>query len=247
MNQTEIKLRLELAACYRIFDYLGWSEMIYNHITVKLPDQNGQFLINPYGLHYSEVTASNLVKVDIDRNIVEDTEFSVNPAGMLIHSAIHRVRDDAHCIGHIHSTAGMTVACQQEGLRIDNFYSVLLYNKVAYHDFYGITVMDDEKDKLVTSLQNKNFLILKNHGLLTCGNTIADMFMNMSILNRACEIQVSVDQTGKKVNPVDTSIGKMTEQLIELQMANKPLPNGALEFAAMQRIIDRTDDSYRDL
>ena len=142
MNQQEKDIRIKLAACYRIFDYVGWSEMIFNHITVKLPGTEGHFLINPYGLHYKEVTASNLVKVDIDGNIVEESEYPVNPAGMLIHSAIHSAREDAHCIGHVHTTAGMTVACQQEGLRIDNFYSVLLHNQVAYHDFRGITVVD---------------------------------------------------------------------------------------------------------
>lgn len=247
MNQAEKDIRVQLAACYRIFDYMGWSELIYNHITVKVPDEEGHFLINPYGLHYKEVTASNLVKVDIDGQIVEETNYAVNPAGMLIHSAIHANREDAHCIGHIHSTAGMTVACQQDGLRIDNFYSVLLYNKVAYHDFQGITVVDGEKEQLLESVGDKNFLILKSHGLLTCGNTIPDMFMNMALLQRACEIQVSVDQTGKAIVPVDEAIGQMSEKLIEMQMANTPVPNGHLEFSAFQRLIDREDDSYRDL
>ena len=247
MNQSEIDVRTQLAACYRIFDYMGWSELIYNHITVKVPEEDGHFLINPYGLHYKEVTASNLVKVDIEGNVVEDTDYAVNPAGMLIHSAIHATREDAHCIGHIHSTAGMTVACQQDGLRIDNFYSVLLYNKVAYHDFQGITVMPGEKDQLIASIADKNFLILKSHGLLTCGTTIPDMFMNMALLQRACEIQVSVDQTGKAVIPVDESIGQMTEKLLEMQMSNNQVPNGVLEFNALQRLVDREDDSYRDL
>ena len=247
MNQAEKDLRIQLAACYRVFDYMGWSELIYNHITVKVPGDEGHFLINPYGLHYKEVTASNLVKVDIHGNVVEDTDYAVNPAGMLIHSAIHSTREDAHCIGHIHSTAGMTVACQEGGLRIDNFYSVLLYNKVAYHDFQGITVVEGEKEDLVKSLGDKNFLILRSHGLLTCGSTIPDMFMNMALLDRSCEIQVSVDQTGKAVVPVNESVGQMTEKLLELQMANTAVPNGHLEFAALQRLVDREDDSYRDL
>jgi len=247
MNQAEKDLRIQLAACYRVFDYMGWSELIYNHITVKVPGDEGHFLINPYGLHYKEVTASNLVKVDIHGNVVEDTDYAVNPAGMLIHSAIHSTREDAHCIGHIHSTAGMTVACQEGGLRIDNFYSVLLYNKIAYHDFQGITVVEGEKEDLVKSLGDKNFLILRSHGLLTCGSTIPDMFMNMALLDRSCEIQVSVDQTGKAVVPVDESVGQMTEKLLELQMANTAVPNGHLEFAALQRLVDREDDSYRDL
>lgn len=248
MSPEEKQLRIELAACYRIFDYIGWSEMIYNHITVKVPGSDGHFLINPYGLHYSEVTASNLVKVDIDGNIVEESDYPVNPAGMLIHSAIHGARDDAHCIGHIHSTEGMTVACQQGGLRIDNFYSVLLYKQIAYHDFHGITVMDGEKELLLQSMGDKNLLILRSHGLLTCGATVAEMFFNMWALQRSCEIQVSVDMSGKPVVPVSEEIAKRTEELLKLQMANTAdVSTGALEFAAMQRLVDKQDDSYRDL
>jgi len=231
MNQVEKDLRIQLAACYRIFDFMGWSEMIYNHITVKVPDGDAHFLINPYGLHYKEVTASNLVKVDINGNIVEESDYPVNPAGMLIHSTIHGAREDAHCIGHIHSTAGMTVACQQEGLRIDNFYSVLLHNQVAYHDFQGITVMDGEKEDLLASLGTKNLLILRSHGLLSCGRTIPEMFFNMFALQRSCEIQMSV-----------------TEDLLKLQMQGMGgAAPGDLEFAAMQRLVDREDDSYKDL
>lgn len=248
MNQQEKDMRVQLAACYRIFDHMGWSEMIYNHITVKLPDSDGHFLINPYGLHYSEVTASNLVKVDIAGHIVEDSDYPVNPAGMLIHSAIHGARDDAHCIGHIHSTAGMTVACQQDGLRIDNFYSVLLYDQVAYHDFQGITVMDGEKENLLKSLGDKNFLILKSHGLLSCGRTVAEMFFNMVALQRSCEIQVSVDMTGKPVVPVSVEIAEKTQQLLALQMQGMGDHSpGDLEFAAMQRLVDKVDESYKDL
>ena len=245
MNQQEKDIRIKLAACYRIFDYVGWSEMIFNHITVKLPGTEGHFLINPYGLHYKEVTASNLVKVDIDGNIVEESEYPVNPAGMLIHSAIHSAREDAHCIGHVHTTAGMTVACQQEGLRIDNFYSVLLHNQVAYHDFRGITVVDGEKEDLIASLGTKNHLILRSHGLLTCGRTIEEMFMNMTLLQRSCEIQVSVDQAGRDIVPVATEIGEKTEELLKIQMQGAPA--GTLEFNAMQRLVDREDDSYRDI
>ena len=246
MNQQEKDLRIELAACYRIFDMLGWSEVIYNHITAKVPGSEGHFLINPYGLHYSEVTASNLVKVDVAGNIVEPTDFIVNPAGMLIHSAIHSVRDDAHCIGHTHSDAGMTVACQRDGLRIDNFYSVLLYKQVAYHDFQGLTVDNNEKEDLINSLGSKNMLILRSHGLLTCGQSVAAMFFNMLSLQRSCEIQVSVDMTGKPVVPVSVEIAEKTEQLIKLQMAGQTGPMGQLEFDAMRRLVDKIDDSYND-
>ncbi len=248
MQQAEKDIRIKLAACYRIFDYMGWSELIFNHITVKVPNEEGHFLINPYGLHYKEVKASNLVKVDIDGNKVGESPYPVNPAGMLIHSAIHGAREDAHCIGHIHSTDGMTVACQQDGLRIDNFYSVLLYEQVAYHDFQGITVMDSEKEDLVKNLADKNFLILKSHGLLTCGSSIEEMFLNMAMLQRACEVQVSVDQTGKAINPVSEEIGQNSQELLKLQMANNTGPGiGVMEFAAFQRLLMAEDDSFADL
>ena len=184
MKKTEQELRIQLAACYRIFDHMGWTEMIFNHITVKLPGDEHHFLINPYGLHYSEVTASNLVKVDIEGNIVEDTDYTVNPAGIIIHTAIHAARPEVHCIAHTHTNAGMAVACSQEGLRTDNFYSALLHNRVAYHDFEGLTVRDDEKPRLVANLGNKGLLILRNHGLLTCGRTIPEAFINQWTLER---------------------------------------------------------------
>ncbi len=244
MTSDERDLRVQLAAMYRIFAHLGWAELIFNHITVKIPGAEEAFLINPYGLHYTEVTASNLLKVDINGNLLEESPHAANPAGMLIHSAIHEARDDVHCIAHIHSDAGMTVACQQEGLRIDNFYSVLLHNKVAYHDFQGITVMPEEKVQLVANLGDKDHLILRNHGLLVCGTTIPVTFMNMWGLQRACEIQVSCDATGKAITPVSESIGEMSEKLIDMQMGAAGFGN--LEFAAMVRQIDKIDDSYKN-
>ena len=144
-QELEQQLRVQLAACYRVFDYLGWDELIYNHITVRVPGKGEHFLINPYGLHYSEVKASNLIKVDIEGNIIDDTPYSINPAGLIIHSAIHAARPDVECIAHLHTDEGMAVACQQEGLRRDNFYSVTLHNLVAYHDFDGETVTVGEK------------------------------------------------------------------------------------------------------
>lgn len=244
MRKDEQSLRVNLAAMYRVFDHLGWSELIFNHITVKIPGADESFLINPYGLHYNEVTASNLVKVDIEGNKLQDTDSPVNPAGMLIHSAIHEAREEVHCIAHIHSTEGMAVACLQDGLRIDNFYSVLLHNQVAYHDFEGITVMPDEKERLVANLGNKNYLILRNHGLLVCGQSIPETFLNMWVLQRACEVQVAADSCGGTIMPVDVAIGEKTDELLAMQMESRQ--QGVLEFAAMVRQIDRIDDSYKN-
>ena len=244
MEKTEQELRVELAACYRIFDYLGWTELIYNHITVKLPGNDHHFLINPYGLHYSEVTASNLVKVDIHGNIMEDTEYTVNPAGILIHTAVHGAREDVQCITHTHTDAGMAVACSTGGLRTDNFYSALLQNRVAYHDFEGLTVLDDEKPRLIANIGNRNLLILRNHGLLTCGRSIPEAFYNMWALQRSCEVQVACDATGKNIIPVSDEILAKAEQLMTIQSAGTPA--GQLEFSALVRLIDKIDPSYKN-
>ena len=150
-SPEEWDARVELAACYRIFEMLGWTEMIFNHITLRLPGPQRHFLINPYGLWYGEVTASNLVKIDLDGNLIGPSEWPINRAGFVIHSAIHAARDDAHCIMHTHTTAGMAIACQRDGLAPDNFYSALMHGHVAYHAFEGVTVRDDEKARLVRS------------------------------------------------------------------------------------------------
>ncbi|WP_317930695.1 class II aldolase/adducin family protein [Halioxenophilus sp. WMMB6] len=245
MSATEKELRIQLAACYRIFAHLGWDELIFNHITVKIPETDHHFLINPYGLHYSEVTASNLIKVDINGQQLDDSPYRPNPAGMVIHSAVHAAREDVICIGHLHTDAGSVVACQQEGLRTDNFYSVLLHKQVAYHDFEGLTVVAGEKERLVNSLGTKNFLILRNHGILTCGRSIPEMFSNLWILQRACEIQVAADSSGRPLIPIADDIADKSFELLSIQTAGAP--SGALEFSAMQRIVDRIDSSYRDL
>lgn len=244
MSATETELRLQLAACYRIFDYMGWSEMIYNHITVKISGDNEHFLINPYGLHYKEVTASNLVKVDIEGNKIDDSPFPVNPAGMVIHTAIHAARPDIHCIAHTHTTEGMAVACSKEGLRTDNFYSALLNGRIAYHDFEGITVMDDEKPRLVKSLGNKNILILRNHGLLVGGRSIPEAFQTMWGLQRACEVQVATDATGKPSIPINDEVLAKTQQLLNLQAMGGP--SGGLEFDALTRLVAKIDPSFKD-
>ena len=244
MAQTERQLRVQLAACYRIFDYMGWSEMIYNHITVKVPGDEHHFLINPYGLHYKEVTASNLVKVDIEGNIVEDTEYRVNPAGIVIHTAIHAARPDGQCIAHTHTNAGMAVACTEEVLRTDNFYSALLHNQIAYHDFEGITVNDDEKPRLIANLGDKSLMILRNHGLLAGGRTIPEAFQNLWAMERACQVQVTTDSTGRPNIPVGPEILAKSEQLMAMQAMGGP--SGELEFKALTRLIEKIDPSYKD-
>ena len=243
MSNEEQSLRVQLAACYRIFDYLGWSELIYNHITVKLPGPEKHFLINPYGLHYSEVTASKLVKVDLEGNVIGSALYPVNRAGIVIHTAIHAARPDVHCIAHTHTTAGMAVACSQEGLRADNFYSALLNNHIAYHAFEGITVMEDEKKRLVSNLGDKSLMILENHGLLSTGRSIAEAFVNLWGMERACEVQTLADSTGRPGIRISDAILAKSEQLAAIQSMGEPA--GHLEFDAFTRLIEKIDPTYK--
>jgi ribulose-5-phosphate 4-epimerase/fuculose-1-phosphate aldolase len=193
MAAEEWAVRLELAALYRAFDWLGWTELIYNHITAKVPGPEQHYLINPYGLWYSEVTASNLVKVNLEGKAVDGSKYPVNIAGFVIHSAVHAARADAHCIIHTHSTAGSAVSCKKDGLRYDNFYSAVLHGEVAYHDFEGVTTDTSEQSHLVRSLGKKSVLILRNHGLLVACPGIPEAFTTYWTLQRACEIQAATD------------------------------------------------------
>ena len=242
--RTEGELRRELAACYRIFDHLGWVELIYNHITVKVPGPERHFLINPFGLMYREVTASNLVKIDLEGRIVGDASFPVNPAGFVAHSAIHEAIPEALCIMHTHTTAGMAVACKPQGLTMTNFYAAMLHGKVAYHEFEGITVNPDEKPRLVASLARKRHLIMRNHGLLSWGETIPEAFMNLWTLNRACEIQLasSAMPGGDIEIPADICAQSGREAL----HTKAQYGAGRDVFDALRRIIDAKDPSYRD-
>lgn len=195
-HYNELELRKELAACYRLFDWLGWTELIFNHITVRLPQREGrpaEYLINPFGLHYSEVTPDNLVRITVDGEITDDSQAQVNRAGFVIHSAIHQARPDAHCIMHVHTTAGCAVSCKEEGLRHDNFYSAMLYGDVGYHDYEGVTTNAEEQPRLVASLGDRNHLILRNHGLLVVGPDLPTAFNRLWTLQRACEIQLASD------------------------------------------------------
>lgn len=206
---TERALRAELAACYRLFDWLGWTELVFNHITLRLPDAVGQppgYLINPFGLHYAEVTPENLVAIDLSGRRRDEAAGEVNRAGFVIHSAIHAARPDAHCIMHVHTTAGCAIACKEEGLRHDNFYSAMLFGDVGYHDYEGVTTHLDEQPRLVASLGSNNHLVLRNHGLLVVGPDIPTAFMRLWVLQRACEIQLASDGSAGANRPISMQV-----------------------------------------
>ena len=242
MSESEWAARQELAACYRIFDMLGWSEMIYNHITVKL-DEEGAFLINPFGLHFSEVTASSLVKIDIDGNKLDDSPYPVNRAGFVQHALFHRHLPDAHCIMHTHTTAGMAVSSVEGGLRPANFYACNFAGQIAYHDFEGVTVRDEEGQRLLENLGRKRVMLLKNHGILVMGKTVPEAFIKHWTLQRACEIQVASASMGKLLEVTPEVVAVHQRDLHMAQATAKP---GEADFAAMVRKIDKIDTSWRD-
>ena len=187
---TEKDLRIQLAASYRLVEELGWSFLIFGHLTARVPGPDKHFLINPYGLMYDEVTASNLVKIDLDGKIVEKSEWDINPAGFIIHSAVHSTKDDAHCVMHTHTNAGMAMAGLKNGLINIDFSGSAFHKKVAYHDFEGVTLREDECKRIADDLGSKSVMILRNHGLLTTGQTVADAFMKLYTLESACQVQL---------------------------------------------------------
>ena len=246
MHPDEWAVRVELAACYRVFALLGWTEMIYNHITVRLPDSvtggEKQFLINPFGLHYTEVTASNLLKIDVQGRKLDDNPWPVNPAGFTIHGTIHDNVPGAHCVMHTHTTAGLAVACTQGGLAQNNFYSAQLYDMVGYHDFEGITVHADEAPRLLASMGRRPLLILRNHGLLSHAETLPLAFVQLWTLQRACEIQMAQAALGPAI-PVSEAVARKTTH-DSLQFDAK-FGAGRDVFDALVRQVDRIDTSYR--
>ena len=198
MSDAEWQARVQLAAYYRVFDQMGWVETIFNHITLRVPGPGPErvFLINPFGLRYDEVTASNLVAVDIEGRPVRPTDHAVNRAGFVTHSAIHGHVDTAHCVMHTHTTSGMAVACLEQGLSHDSFYGAQLHGRVAYHEFEGITVNPDERSRMLASIGDKRCVILRNHGLLSWGHDIAEAFMWLWTLQRACDVQLAAGSAG---------------------------------------------------
>jgi ribulose-5-phosphate 4-epimerase/fuculose-1-phosphate aldolase len=218
-HPDEWAARQELANCYRVFAMLGWTEMIYNHITVRLPESvsgaGKQFLINPFGLHYSEVTPFNLIKTNLAGDNLNGKDqpdakiYPVNPAGIGVHAAIHDSKPHAHCVMHTHTTAGVAVACTAAGLAQNNFYSAQLHGMVAYHDFEGITVHADELPRLIANMDDKPLLILRNHGLLAVGETLPLCFSRLWTLQRACEIQLAQAALGAAI-PVSDAVAMKT-------------------------------------
>jgi len=247
MHADEWAARQQLAACYRVFALLGWTEMFYNHITLRLPASASggakHFLINPFGLHYSEVTASNLVKIDLQGRVLDGSRHPVNPAGFTVHAALHDGLEAAHCVMHTHTTAGVAVACLQDGLSQSNFYSAQLHDMVAYHDFEGITIHAEETPRLLRSIGNKPAVILRNHGLLAWGTTLPQTFAILWTLQRACEIQLATLSMGPAIAVPEAIAAKCTRDALQF---NPQHGAGQDVFDALVRQVDRLDAGYRN-
>jgi ribulose-5-phosphate 4-epimerase/fuculose-1-phosphate aldolase len=256
MSSEEKRLRIELAACYRIFAMLGWTELIYNHITVRVPVEGAalksgheaHFLINRFGLHYTEVTASNLVKIDLNGKVVDGSTAAVNPAGFTVHSAIHAGIENAHCVMHTHTTSGMAVAASVAGLCPNNFYSAMLTGQVAYHDFEGITVHAEEGPRLVKAIGDCPIVVLRNHGLLAWGLTIPQAFAFLWTMQRACDVQVAGAVLGPTI-PISEAVRlKSQDDALQFKKSNAntaAMGAGDDVFAALVRMVDKIDPSYK--
>jgi ribulose-5-phosphate 4-epimerase/fuculose-1-phosphate aldolase len=242
VSPEEWKERVDLAACYRLVAMHGWDDMIFTHISARVPGPEHHFLINPYGLLFEEITASSLVKIDVDGNKVQDSPFPVNPAGFTIHSALHMNRDDAHCIIHLHTDDGVAVSAQEEGLLPLDQHSMMVGGDLAYHDYEGIALDLDERDRLVHDIGDKNFMILRNHGTLAIGKNCPDAFLRMYYLERSCTMQVRALSGGVKSNMPNQGVPEKTASQGAMGFNGYM---GALAWPGLLRKLDRVDPSYK--
>jgi ribulose-5-phosphate 4-epimerase/fuculose-1-phosphate aldolase len=241
VSPEEWDQRVNLAACYRLVALYGWDDLIFTHISARVPGPEHHFLINPYGLMFNEITASNLVKVDLDGQKVGDSPYEINPAGFTIHSAIHAAREDAGCVLHVHSVNGVAVSAQEEGVLPLSQHSIFILSSLAYHDYEGVALEADEKPRLVRDLGDKRFLMLRNHGLLTVGQSVAEAFVAMYFFETTCMMQVRAMAGGTPLRRIDKAIVDGAQR----QMAIVTRGAGfGLAWPALLRRLDATDAGY---
>ncbi len=243
VSDQEWQARVDLAAAYRLVAHYGWDDLIFTHISARVPGPEHHFLINPYGMMFEEIKASSLVKVDLDGTIVSETSYIINPAGFTIHSAVHAAREDALCVMHLHTDYGIAVSAQKGGLLPISQQALFPLASLAYHDYEGLALNEAEKPRLVEDLGTKNNLILRNHGLLTIGNSAAEAFLSMYILERACRIQI-LAQSGRSelVRVPDQILSGVAAQLGVVTLGQ----GAALTWPGLLRKLDRIDPSYRE-
>jgi ribulose-5-phosphate 4-epimerase/fuculose-1-phosphate aldolase len=242
VTPEEWAVRTDLAAAYRAVAMYGWDDLVFTHISARVPGAGHQFLINPYGMMFEEITASSLVKIDLSGAKVMDSPFEINPAGFTIHSAVHEARADAHCVMHLHTMEGVAVSCQKAGLLALSQQSLFPLSSVAYHDYEGVALDPGEKVRLVADLGDKHNLILRNHGLLTCAETVADAFLYMYILQKACEVQVRAQAGGGELiaiaQPIVDAIRKASKVVLRQS-------GGMIAWPGILRKLDRLDPTWR--
>ena len=243
VSAEEWQLRVDLAACYRLVALYGWSDLVFTHISARVPGPEHHFLINPYGLMFDEITASSLVKVDMQCNKLIESPYPVNPAGFVIHSSVHAAREDVQCVLHTHTRAGVAVSAQKNGVLPISQQSTFVLASLAYHGYEGVAFRDEEKPRLQADLGQANFLMLRNHGLLTCGKTIADAFLAMYTFEAACKIQIDAQAGGGELTQVHPQILTGVAQAMKVQTGGL---GGAFVWPSLIRKLDRTDPSYRN-
>ena len=243
MSAEEWQQRVDLAACYRLVARYGWDDLIFTHISARVPGPEHHFLINPYGLMFDEITASSLVKVDLDGHKVMAGEHDINPAGFVIHSAVHAAREDAACVLHVHSVNGVAVSAQQDGLLPLSQHSMAVLASLAYHDYEGVALNDNEKPRLVRDLGDKRFLMLRNHGLLTVGRSVAEAFVGMYFFETSCMIQVRAMGGGTPLRRIPAAIvADAPRQFATVTRG----AGGNLAWPALLRKLDAESPGYRD-
>lgn len=246
-SEAEWETRVNLAACYRLVDSFGWSDLLGTHISARVPGEENAFLINPYGLLFDEITASSLVKVDEEGEILSPTDYHINPAGFVIHSAIHMAKPELECALHTHTQAGTAVATAKAGLKPLTQHAMAIIAHVGYHGYEGIATDLNERERLVADLGDANILFLRNHGLLTVGRTIAEAFVWMYRAERACRMQVAIQQTGEESVEIPAEVQEVTIQRnIKANSPEGHRPIGVFEWPALLRRLDRQDQSYRN-
>jgi ribulose-5-phosphate 4-epimerase/fuculose-1-phosphate aldolase len=242
VSDAEWQQRVDLAACYRLVAMYGWDDLVFTHISVRVPGPEHHFLINPYGMLFEEITASSLVKIDLAGKKVMDSPYDINPAGFTIHGAIHAAREDARCVLHAHTVNGVAVSAQKSGVLPVSQQSIVVLASLGYHDYEGIALNEDEKPRLVRDLGDKNFLMLRNHGLLTVADSVADAFVFMYVFEAACTIQIRAQAGGGELVPVDPRI------IAGAKAAVKQVTRGAgggIAWPGLLRKLDRIDRGYR--
>lgn len=242
VSADEWQTRVDLAAAYRLVALFKWDDLVFTHISARVPGRDNEFLINPYGLMFDEITASSLVRIDTAGNKLDDSPFPVNPAGFTIHSAVHAARHDMQCVLHTHTLNGIAVSAQKTGVLPISQQSIFVLSSLGYHDYEGVALRDDEKPRLVADLGDKSFLMLRNHGLLAVGATIADAFLNMYLFETVCTIQVRALAGSRELTSVDPRIIAGARE--QARKATGGVGGGALAWPGLVRRLDRTLPGY---